>query len=97
MVDQVFVKKRRRKKIAAIVTAVCTGVIIILMLVAFLGYHVGSFTVKLRQSNVKLMLTQDTLSATDGKTEMEGANTDNGSTYLMVSSLPGCELHTDTR
>ena len=97
MVDQVFVKKRRRKKIATIVAAACTGVIIIMMLVAFLGFHVGSFTVKLRQSNVKLMLTQDTLSATDGKTELDGANTDNGSTYLMVSSLPSFELHTDTR
>ena len=95
MVDQAYVRKRKRKKIAAIVASICSGLAVIMILVAFLGFHVGSFTVKLRQSNVKLILTQDTTSATDGKTEMEGASTDNASTYLMVSSLPGFELHTD--
>ncbi len=95
MVDQVYVQKRRRKKIAAIVGAACSGVAIVMMLIAFLGYHVGAFTVKLRQNDVKLMLTQDSESAMDGKTEEEGADTTSGTTYLLVSSLPKFELHTD--
>ena len=97
MVEQKFVRKRIGKKVATVVTGLCSGTAVVLMLVAFLGYRVGSFTVKLRQSNVKLVLTQDTKSATDGKTEMEGTDTTNNSTYLLVSSMPSFELHTDSK
>ena len=95
MVELNYVKKRKRRKAAAIISSICAGGLAILMIVAFLGYRVGSFTVKLKQSNVKLALTQDTQSATDGKTEQEGTDTKNNTTYLMVSSLPAFEVHTD--
>lgn len=95
MVELSYVKKRRRKKAAAIVSSVCAGGLAVLMIVAFLGYRVGSFTVKLKQTNVKLALTQDSVSATDGKTEQDGTDTKHNTTYLMVSSLPAFEVHTD--
>lgn len=97
MVELSYVKKRRRKKAAAIVSSVCAGGLAVLMIVAFLGYRVGSFTVKLRQTNVKLTLTQDSVSATDGKTEQEGTDTKHNTTYLMVNSLPAFEVHTDNK
>jgi hypothetical protein len=95
MVELSYVRKRRRKKAAIITSSVCAGGLAVLMIVAFLGYRVGSFTVKLRQTNVKLALTQDSISATDGKTESQGTDTKHNTTYLMVSSLPAFEVHTD--
>lgn len=94
MVEGKYVKRKRRKKIAAIVSAVCTGGVVVLMIVAFLGYRVGSFTVKLRQTNVKLTLTQNEASATDGK---QSANAQGNTTYLMVSSLPNYETYTASK
>lgn len=91
MVEGKYVKRKRRKKIATIVSAVCSGGVVVLMIVAFLGYRVGSFTVKLRQTNVKLTLTQNEDSATDGK---QSANAQGNTTYLMVSSLPNYETYT---
>ena len=95
MVELSYVRKRRRKRAAIITSSVCAGGLAVLMIVAFLGYRVGSFTVKLRQTNVKLALTQDSISATDGKTESQGTDTKHNTTYLMVSSLPAFEVHTD--
>lgn len=95
MVEQSYVRKRKRKKAAAIVTSVCAGIATVFMIVAFVGYRVGSFTVKLRETKVKLALTQDKPSATDGKTESEGTDTTHNTTYLLISSLPAFELDSD--
>lgn len=93
MVEGSYVRKKKAKRAAAIASAICTGGIVVLMIVAFLGYRVGSFTVKLRQTNVKLTLTQNEASATDGQSERSGSSQDN-TTHLMVSSLPSYELQT---
>ncbi len=91
MVEGKYVRRKRRKKAAAIISSICTGGIVVLMIVAFLGFRVGSFTVKLRQTDVKLTLTQNKENATDGKTEREAANEPGNTTHLMVSSLPRYE------
>ena len=59
MVDLQYVKKRKRKRIAAIVTACGSVVTAVFVIVAFLGNQVGTFTVNLKQNNVKLSLSDN--------------------------------------
>ena len=82
MVELQYVKKRKRKKAAIIAAAVSTTVATALIIVSFLGSRVGSFTVKLRQSNVKLALTKDN-------------NTVTSTSFLLVNELPSFDLATN--
>ena len=58
MYDLQYVKKRRRKKIAALVS-LFTGIgITSLVIVSFLGRTTGTFSVSIRNSSVRLSLSQ---------------------------------------
>lgn len=56
MVELEYVKKRKRKKIVAIASAVSSIVLVTFIIVSFLGNKVGSFTVSLKNSDVKLSI-----------------------------------------
>ena len=74
MYDLSYVKKRRRKKIAALVS-LFTGIgITSLVIVSFLGRTVGTFSVKLKNSDVALTLS-------------EKLSFDNSTSYLYVNDV----------
>lgn len=56
MVELEYVKRRKRKKIVAIVSAASSVVLIAFIIISFLGSKVGSFTVNLKNTDVKLSL-----------------------------------------
>ena len=58
MYDLSYVKKRRRKKIAALVSLFTAVGITSLVIISFLGRTVGTFSVKLTNSDVKLSLSE---------------------------------------
>ena len=82
MVDLQYVKKRKKKKIAALTVFGSATVATALIIVSFLGSRVGSFTVKLRQSNVKLALTKNN-------------DTSKSTSFLLVNELPSFDLATN--
>ncbi len=82
MVELGYVKKRKRKKAAIIAAAASTTVATALIIVSFLGSRVGSFTVKLRQSDVKLALTKSN-------------NLEESTSFLLVNQLPSFDLATN--
>ena len=82
MVDLQYVKKRKKKKIAALTVFGSATVATALIIVSFLGSRVGSFTVKLRQSNVKLALTKNN-------------DTSSTTSFLLVNELPSFDLTTN--
>ena len=84
MVKLEYVKKRKRKIAAWIVSGVTGTLVAVLILVAFLGQHVGSFTIKLQQNGVKLTMPLK-------QSEQEG------STYLVTNSLPKFDFNTNSR
>ena len=58
MYDGKLVKKRRRRRIAAVAIGICTVGVTSLAIVSFLGRYVGTFTVSLRNEEVKLALSE---------------------------------------
>ena len=76
MYDQLYVKKRRRRKIAAIVALFSAIGVTALVIVAFLGRTVGSFTISLRNTDVSLSLS-------------EKADFNKPSSYINVPNLYG--------
>lgn len=75
MYDLSYVKKRRRKKIAAMVSLFAAVGITALVIVSFLGRTVGTFSVKLTNSDVRLSLS-------------EKSSFTNSGSYLHVDSVP---------
>ncbi len=73
MYDQLFVKKRKRRRIAALVALFSSIGVASLVTISFLGRTVGTFTVALKNSEVRL-----------GLCEEKDATT--FSTYLRVNS-----------
>ena len=73
MYDLLFVKRRRRRKIAALVAFISSLGVTSLVIISFLGRSVGTFTVALNNSEVKLAL-------------IEKEHSTNYSTYLRVNS-----------
>ena len=73
MYDLLFVKRRRRRKIAALVALFSSFGVSSLVIISFLGRSVGTFTVALNNSEVKLAL-------------LEKEHSTNYSTYLRVTS-----------
>ena len=59
MYDGKLVRKRRRRKIAVVVVGICTVGVTSLAIVSFLGRYVGTFTVSLRNEEVKLALCEE--------------------------------------
>lgn len=80
MVESRYIVKRKRKKFAAIMSAIASGAIATLVIISFLGRRVGSFTVKMNSNEVKLALSQT-------------KSFDEGTTYLMVDSLPSFDIN----
>lgn len=76
-----YEKKRKQKKAAAIIAASSSAGLAALMIVAFLGRHVGSFTVSLDQDSVKLSLSKKIAS-------------EEKSTFLYVEKLPSFQQYT---
>ncbi len=76
-----YEKKRKRKKVAGIVAASSSAGLAALIIVAFLGRHVGSFTVNLNQENIKLSLSRKLTS-------------EEKSTFLYVEKLPSFQQYT---
>ncbi len=75
MYDLSYVKKRRRKKIAALVSLFTAVGITSLVIISFLGRTVGTFSVKLTNSDVKLSLS-------------EKASFQNATSYLHLDTIP---------
>lgn len=75
MYETEFVRKKKRKIRVAVSTGICSIGVIALGIVAFLGRHVGTFTVKLNTGNVALSLSQT-------------KSFEDPSTYLMINYLP---------
>ena len=78
MYDLTYVKKRRRKKIAALVSLFTAVGITSLVIISFLGRTVGTFSVSLKNSDVKLSLYK-TLDFEASKP----------TSYLFVDEVPG--------
>ena len=76
MYDQLYVKKRRRRKVAALVALFSAIGVTALVIVAFLGRTVGSFTISLRNTDVSLSLS-------------EKADFNNPSSYIHLPNLKG--------
>ena len=74
MYDRKLIRKRRRRKIAAVAIGICTVGVVSLAIVSFLGRYVGTFTVSLRNEEVKLALS-------------EQQSFKNSSSYLRISDL----------
>ena len=58
MYDLLFVRKRRRRRIAALVSLISAIGVTSLVVVSFLGRFVGTFTVSLTNSSVRLSLSE---------------------------------------
>ena len=78
MYDLSYVKKRRRKKIAALVSLFTAVGITSLVIISFLGRTVGTFSVSLKNSDVKLSLYTTS--------NFEKAKP---TSYLFVDKVPG--------
>lgn len=74
MYDLSYVKKRRRKKIAAFVSLFTAIGITSLIIISFLGRTVGTFSVKLKNSDVSLALSEE-------------ISFDNPTSYLYVKDV----------
>ena len=59
MYDGRLVRKRRRRTLVAVILGVCTVGVTSLAIVSFLGRYVGTFTVSLRNEEVKLALAEE--------------------------------------
>ena len=81
MYDLLFVKRRRRRKIAALVALFSSTGVTSLVIISFLGRSVGTFTVSLNNSEVKLALT-------------EKKDSNDTSTYLRVNENAKYVEHT---
>lgn len=75
MAESKFQKTRKKKKIARIIACSSLSGLLVLGIVAFLGRDIGSFTVSLNQTDVRLALKRK-------KDDVENT------TYLMVDKLP---------
>jgi len=85
MVEHELVKKQIRKRIALIGGAVATVGLVILIIVAFLGQHVGSFTVGYN---------------TKGKAEIslyDNHELKNPTTYLKIGDIPQMTVYSSIR
>ena len=76
MYDQAYVNKRRKRKIAALVALFSAIGVTALVIVAFLGRTVGTFTISLKNTDVSLTL-------------CEKINFKDTSSYLNVKELKG--------
>ena len=76
MYDLQYVKKRRRRKIAALVSLFTAIGITSLVIISFLGRTVGTFTVSLKNNDVKLSLS-------------EKASFENPTSYLRLGKILG--------
>lgn len=76
MYDLLYVRKRRRRKIAALVSSFSAIGVTALVIIAFLGRTVGTFTVSVANSTVKLALSE--------KQEYKNSTT----SYLRIDELP---------
>ena len=74
MYDGKYVKRRRRKKAAVVIIGISTAGLTALAIVSFLGRYVGTFTVSLRNNDVKLTLS-------------ERSSFENTTSYLRISEL----------
>ena len=79
-----LVKRRRHKKIALILASLSSTLIAALIIISFLGNVVGSFTVKLYVSEVKLAMSSN------------GDFTNNSTTLIRVGDLPNFQLNENT-
>lgn len=75
MYDLLFVKKRRRRKIAALVSLFSATGVGSLVIISFLGRSVGTFTVSVQNSSVRLALCQE-------------QTFKNPTSYLRIDELP---------
>ena len=78
MYDLLYVKKRRRRKIAALVSLISGISITSLVIISFLGSKVGAFSVSIKNSSVKLSLS-------------EKESFDTATSYLRLNKLPSFE------
>ena len=75
MYDLQYVKKRRRRRVAALVSVIASIGVASLVITSFLGRTVGTFTVSLQSSSVKLALSD--------KEEFK-----NPTSYLRIDNIP---------
>ena len=78
MYDLLYVKKRRRRRAAALVSLVTGISITALVIISFLGSKVGAFSVSIKNSSVKLSLS-------------EKESFDNPTSYLRLTGLQSFE------
>ena len=75
MYDLLFVRRRRRRKIAALVSAFSAIGVTSLVIISFLGRTVGTFTVTVQNTTVKLALSEE-------------KSFKNPTSYLRIDELP---------
>ena len=75
MYELEYVRKRKMRKFIALGAGVSTTVVTSFAIIAFLGRHVGTFTVSLEAKNVELTLSED-------------SSFKNSSSYLRVNEVP---------
>ena len=75
MYDLLFVRRRRRRKIAALVSVISAMGVSSLVIISFLGRTVGTFTVSVQNSTVRLALS-------------EKQDFKNSTSYLRIDELP---------
>ena len=75
MYDLQYVRRRRRRRIAALVSVITSIAITALVIISFLGRTVGTFTIALQNSSVRLAL--------DEKQSFE-----NPTSYLRIDDIP---------
>lgn len=75
MYDLLFVRRRRRRKIAAVVSVISAMGVGSLAIISFLGRTVGTFTVSVQNSTVRLALS-------------EKQDFKNSTSYLRIDELP---------
>lgn len=80
MVESRYIVKRKRKKFAAIMSTIASGAIASLVIISFLGKRVGSFTIKMDSSEVRLALS-------------ETKSFEQETSYLMVDELPSFDIN----
>lgn len=81
MVQMEYVRKRKRRRLVALASSIGTVGVSVFVLVAFLGRHIGTFTVALNNDQVQLSLSRKLHS---------GEKT----SFLYVDSLPSFEQYT---
>ena len=75
MYDLEYVKKRKRRRLAALVSLFSSIGVASLVVVSFLGRTVGTFTVSIQNSTVKLAL-------------CEKSNFEEPTSYLRIDNIP---------